>query len=206
MKKLHFLALCLFFALFSLNSCKKDSDDSSNTPTPSTADFYWQATVDGQAVTIELTPTNNIEMGTSNGGSIGTDNCIFDYGAYIGPNDPTQKPSADVEFSSFFDGDCGTESSVFNDLFAVKSYSYLAENSASKGIILRWSDASGDYSTELGTQSGSNFNITKSEDANDIFGYAQNITGTFKCTVYTETGAKKEITNGQFRLNYRAWF
>ncbi|HNM24781.1 MAG TPA: hypothetical protein PKL15_05095 [Saprospiraceae bacterium] len=193
------LALCLAAV-----SCKKDSNnDDQNT---SDAEFFFLGKIDGQSVRLEVTPTNDIEMSTSNSGSIGTPNCVFGYGAFLAPFDINAFPQAGIDFSNYFDGDCSNEETVFNSLFPTGNHAFLNEAVGGKGVQVSYIDASGVYSSAKGTQSAAQFTITKSEVANDPFGLSQTITGTMKCTLYDEFGNKKEFTDGAFRLNFRSYF
>lgn len=196
--------LMLFAMCLALGSCKKDSggDD----PATSTAEFFFQGKIDGKAVLIELLPTNDIELSTSNSGSIGPPDCSFGYGAYIAPIDPEKKPQAEVHFSQYFSGDCADEGTVFNTLFPVGNQVFLDAAIGGKGVEMHWIDDSGNYSSAKGPQTTGQFKITKSEVANDAFGLGQSISGTVSCTMYDDSGAKKELTNGVFRLHFRAYF
>ncbi|MCC7505640.1 MAG: hypothetical protein IT259_10075 [Saprospiraceae bacterium] len=197
--------LLLFLTLFlAFTACKKDkNDDDQNT---SDAEFYILGKVDGESFRLEATPTNDIEMSTSNSGSIGTPNCVFDYGAYLGAFDQNVFPQSGIDFISYFDGDCADEETLYNDLFPTGAQAFLNEAVGGKGVQVVYIDASGFYSSAKGAQSGAQFTITKSEEANDIFGLSQTITGTMKCTLYDEFGNKKELTDGSFRLNFRSYF
>ncbi len=197
----HSILLLLTLSLF---ACKKDSDN--NDQPSSSAEFYFVGKIDDQLLRIELTPTNDIELSTSNGGSIGAPHCTFDYGAYIAPIDPSQNPQAEVNFAEYFNGDCGDESAVFNTLFPTGNQVFLNESVGGKGAEIHFVDDSGNYSSARGPQTSGQFVITKSEVANDPFGLGQSVSGTVSCTLYDEFGGKKELTEGSFRLHFRPWF
>lgn len=190
------LALCLAAV-----SCKKDSNNDDQNS--SDAEFFFLGKIDGQSVKIEVTPTNDIQMSTSNSGSIGTPNCVFDYGAFLASFDLNAFPQAGVDFIGYFNGDCADQETQFNSLFPTGSHPYSNETVGNKGVQVVYIDASGVYSSAKGTQSAAQFTVTKSEVANDAFGLSQTISGTMKCTLYDEFGNKKELTDGSFRLNFR---
>lgn len=205
MKHSFFLAISLMLLMF--GSCKKDSDnDGDPDPKPgSSADFYFTGTIDGKKVAIELLSSNDVEMTTANGGSIGPPDCTFDYGAYLGPSDPDEYPQIKVDFQQYFSGDCGDEGAVFTTLFPVGSQPFANATTGGKGVAVLYFDDTGVYSSANGSQSGSQFTIIKSETTN-FLGIGQTVTGTIECTLYDEFGGKKVLTNGAFRLNFRPWF
>lgn len=204
MKHSLFLPFSLCLALLALGGCKKDSG--SDPDAPSSADFYFQGTVDGKKVTIELLPSNDVEMVTGNDASLDPPHCTFDYGAYLGPSDPDEYPQIKVDFQQFFSGDCGDEGAVFTTLFPVGSQPFANATAGGKGVAVLYFDATGAYSSANGPQTGSLFSITKSETTN-FLGIGQTVTGTFECSLYDEFGnGKKVLTNGSFRLNFRPWF
>jgi len=198
-------SLCLLMLAF--GSCKKDSSsDSDPDPNPSSsADFYFTGTVDGKKVTIELLPSNDVEMVTANDASLDPPYCTFNYGAYLGPYDPEEYPQIKVDFQQYFSGDCGNEGAVFTTLFPVGSQPFSNAATGGKGVEVLYFDETGVYSSSNGSQTGSQFSITKSETTN-FLGIGQTVTGTIECTLYDEFGGKKVLTNGSFRLNFRPWF
>ncbi len=192
------LFICLLAAL--LAACKKDSDSDSN-PT-STADFYFVGKLDGTAVKEELTATNDVELTSSNGASIGATNCTFDYGADIGSS-ANAKPYFGVAFPALFSGDCGDEGSLFSGLFHTGAWTYGANTGKVEVIYF---DGTQIWSSASGTQSGAVFNVTKSEKITSPFGQSQTLGGTVSCQLYSASGAVKKLEGGSFVLNFLPWF
>lgn len=193
----HLLFICLFAALIA--ACKKDSDTNLN-PT-STADFYFVGKLDGTTVKQELTATNDVELTSSNGASIGATNCTFDYGADIGSS-ATAAPYFGVSFPALFSGDCGNESSQFSGLFHTGAWTYGATTGKVEVIYF---DGTEVWSSANGTQSGATFNVTKSEKVTS-FGLSQTVGGTVSCQLYSASGAVKKLEGGSFVLNFLPWF
>ena len=189
----------LFLVALSFASCKKDP----KTSTPSEAEFYFQAKIDGQDVAIEFLPTNNVELSSSNDGSIDPPYCNYSYGAFIGPAEVADGPIAGIDLNQFFIGDCGNEQAVFNNLFPTGNYPLGNPLSFSKNVEVKFSDDSGFYRSNIGPQSGAKFTITDSQAANDAFGLSQTISGTFQCTVWDDFGGQKVLTDGVFKLPFR---
>ncbi|MFN0016455.1 MAG: hypothetical protein ACKVU2_18085 [Saprospiraceae bacterium] len=194
MKKiLLFTLLALVFV-----ACSKDDDSLS-----SDADFFFIGKLDGTAVKHELTATNETEMSNSNGGSIGTPDCIFDYGCSIGGFDPG-KTYLSVDFSGLFSGDCGTEGAIFPSLFPTGKWPF-GESKGQVTVVFfdgteLWSSAKG------GQASDADFTVTKSEKLETVFGQSMSIRGTVSCTLYSDSGASKKLEAGSYSLNFVPYF
>ncbi len=193
------LFVCLLAGLFA--ACKKDSDSGDTNPT-STAEFYFVGKIDGTTVRQELTPSNDVELTSSNSASIGSPNCSFDYGSDIGSS-VSAAPYFGVSFPGLFSGDCSDEGSVFSSLFHTGTWAYGVTNGK---VEVHYFDGTEFWSSANGIQTGATFNVTKSEKIQSAFGLSQTLSGTVSCQLYNASGAVKALEGGSFALNFQPWF
>lgn len=194
--------ILLFLLLAALSTaCKKDSDDNDDTLT-SSAEFYFVGKMDGTAVRQEVTATNDVQLTSSNGGSVGSTNCTFDYGCAIGPSSGLE-PYFEVDFPALFSGDCSTEGTLFHGLFRTGDWGF---GSTTGKVEVLYFDGTEVWSSSNGTQSGATFKVTRSDKLETIFGPSQTVGGTVSCQLYNAKGQSKKLENGSFLLNYEPWF
>jgi len=85
---------------------------------------------------------------------------------------------------------------------------YSASSPSIEGPEIIYTDSNGaKWSSKYGSQSGSYFNVTKSQSEADAFGYPyQIVEGDFSCKVYSVTNPQPnqylQISYGKFMLNY----
>lgn len=192
------LFICFLTAL--TTACKKDSDTNNNPG--SAAPFYFVGKLDGTVVKEELAATGDVELTTSNDGSIGAPNCTFDYGCAIGSS-ASNAPYFEVSFPSLFSDDCAEESTSFPTLFHTGAWAY-GENSGQVQVI--YFDGTEIWSSASGVQSGATFDVTKSEKLGSSFGMSQTVGGTVSCQLYNASGAVKKLEGASFVLNFQPWF
>ncbi len=180
-------ALCLPLAF-----CKKDKSLSSK------AEYYFIGKLDGTDTKLEVTANNDIYLTNSNGGSIGTPDCVLDYGCAVGTFEPAD-PYFSVDFPALFAADCSTEAAVFPTLFHTGSWSY---GDTGGKVQVSYFDGTEIWSTSAGAQTGSTFEVTRSEDFTTIFGVSQNVDGKLSCTLFSASGASKKLEGASFKFNF----
>ena len=179
-------------------ACKKDSD----TNPSSSAEFYFVGKLDGSEVKEELTANGDVELSSSNGGSLNAPSCTFDYGANIGSS-ANSAPYFGVSVPALFSGDCADEVTLFPTLFHTGDWAYGATTGK---VELIYFDGTEIWSSANGAQSGATFSVTKSEKIDSQFGQSQTVGGTVSCQLYSASGAVKKLEGGSFVLNFLPWF
>lgn len=202
MKNIIIVAAVLITLIF---GCKKKESTPEPDPAPSTT---GSSTTGG--ITINSVPqatfvldgvsksyiTNNttIYSGSSNGSS-GGDN--FVYGS--GLDDGNSITYISIDKGTLVTGGTGNPTdAVFKAFFSTGSKSYSPN--AVNGIEIAMSDANGvSWSTSLGSQAGSTFNIDQNQDSPDAIGnYYLKVKATFSCKLYDASGNVKVLTNGVY--------
>ena len=85
---------------------------------------------------------------------------------------------------------------------------YSSSSPSTEGPEIIYTDGNGaKWSSKYGAQTGSYFNVTKSQSEVDAFGYPyQIVEGDFSCKLYSVTNPQPnqylQISYGQFMLNY----
>ncbi|MCB0705833.1 MAG: hypothetical protein KDC34_11010 [Saprospiraceae bacterium] len=194
------LVLCLL-----VPACKKDADPD---PTPtSEIEYYFYGSVDGADVVFELKPLGDIEVG--NGLSANNnppDECDVDYSGFIGAYDGY--PFFEVEFVNYYIGPCGETNEDFHSLFPPGMYPYFIESPV-EGFGVQVKYAGVDevvYRSSLGDQTGSDFELTASFEADNLFGKYQRIKGKLNCMLYAENGDSIELKDASFSLSLVSFF
>jgi len=96
----------------------------------------------------------------------------------------------------------------FNAIFQTSAYTYMdtdTSNAEIPGVEIRWTDDDLKvWSTRNGTQSGSTFNVTKTEPFTTSDGDSQNkVDGTFNCKLYDAAGNSVNVSNGTFFMTFQ---
>jgi hypothetical protein len=98
------------------------------------------------------------------------------------------------------------DDNAFANFFKPGTYPYSPTGKyPMNGIKIVYFDSQGnDWSSDYapGTQTGSNFTITASSDATQLFDKTMKVSATFNCKVYNQQGQSKTITNGKMTLYY----
>jgi hypothetical protein len=198
--------------LFVFASCKKSNSTSSNnnnsnnnnsnTNNDSTAyTYYYQATINDTVYKQTCTATNNYIPGSSLDG--GGPSASFS--ADIAPDAdsiPLNETAFGITKGVYLDYTDVTDSS-FKAFFSPGVYPFAASFGAS-GITIGWTDKAGvdwESNNAPGTQTGSNFTITKVENTTGASyngTYYITVTATFNCTLYDGNGNSRTVTNGTF--------
>jgi hypothetical protein len=196
MKKLTPLFALLFLVFLASCSKEKDSDTTSQYP------YYFTATIAGKSVKYEA---NDIDSRYGNGtaspsSSSGWDDYdIYEGTVFIDEQDLSrnnihvlilqhfnEEPTADQRLAMFHTGSYG---------FGWSDVSPATVNGAS---IAYTDDQGVEWSSELGSQSGSTFNITELSDNTN--GHSRKIfKANFSCKLYDGNGNNIQVTNAVVR-------
>jgi hypothetical protein len=195
--------------LFVFASCKKSNSTSNNNNNSGNNNnndttaytYYYQATIDGTVYKETVTNSNNVIAGSSLDG--GGPSASFS--ADIAPEADSIPPNETgfaVTKGVYVDYTDVTDS-AFKAFFNPGTYPFASSFGAS-GITISWSDHSGvdwESNNTPGTQTGSNFTITKVENTSGTLSngtYYVTVTATFNCILYDGNGNSKTVTNGTF--------
>lgn len=204
-------------ALTLMISCQ--SDDPTPTPTPSPAPATPTATASSYFISYELDGVSMIQengvdgyqIGHSNGSSTdGVNNLIsVDPGSVLYNFQNATAPHSGIHFmnNDFALTDYSSDNvAALATIFTMGAHDYSLINTSTKGVQFDYSANNVEWSTEKMAQpSSSSFEITTSEASTNILGGDQReVKGTFNCKIYNDSGASKNITNGQFHLIYTA--
>lgn len=187
-------------------SCDDESVDPLPVPTEEVL-YFFKGQLDGDAVDLSLTLSNDITNYHTHGGSLG-ETCTFDYGASIG-DQFDNPPLFDFELKNIYSGECGGESDVFNGLITPSTFSYYQDGMPSSvSVTVGMTTADGYYSSQYGTQIGSSFEVAFSTATNNAFGKFQLLEGNVNCTLYHESDNSQtlELENGTFKLDVASYF
>ncbi len=198
------MAIILIFT-----GCKKKDEDTTPSTPSTTADFYFNATIDGVSHSVE-----DMKDGFTNGMSqesdmlqIGT-STDFNYFLY---DNSIYMDYDNLDKGYYYFGLINKFYNNSNPLpedrmakFTTGSHNYgIFENSQAytEGAAVTYVDEQGKHwASHYGSadQTGSTFNITEAIDNPDITSYMI-IKATFSCTLYDNSGNSKELTNGEAR-------
>ena len=217
---MHKLLLFLFSIILLSTGCKDDEDTS-----PASRDEFFIANFDGTEKNLTYsTNAYNIGFEAENSENFDSTGTLISY--TIGPG---ASLSQDADLAQFLGGlDTETDERVtmffgqnvfterewaldslnnFDSIFGVGTQPYMDNdpaNAETPGIEIRWTDDDlKTWSTRNGTQSGSTFNVTKSEPFT-IEGMHQNkVDGTFNCKLYDTSGNSINVTGGTFFMTFQ---
>lgn len=193
MKKLIIYVLALSF----ITSCKKDKSDDNQDQFP----FYFTATINGAAIKYEANDlTSQYECGTSAPyGAIGDDYDIYE-GTVIQDGADPSKNNIYVHVLKYFDHDPTSAERLA--MFKTGGYPYgLGSTSPSTidGVSIDYADATGkEWSSELGSQTGSTFSISEIVDNPDNTSF-KIFKATFSCKLYDGSGGSVQVNNAVIR-------
>lgn len=184
-------------------------------------EIYITGVFNGESIVIQTGTSDNYLPGVGSGFTslnYEENNCIIGYKGTVASSLPfNELPLSSVSFDYFYDGECDNtnESSVFNSIFANGNYEAIeAEGGLLQGMHFEYYPIGFEgvwYTTAIGDQSGSQFEITNSESVNYTLNsgfvvHRQIVEGTFNCTLYDTSSNLIEVTNGTFRVLVRQFF
>jgi hypothetical protein len=193
--------------LFIFASCKKsnsianNNNGGGNNNDTTAYTYYYEATIDGTVYKETCTATNDYIPGSSldGGGPSASFSADIAPDADTIPINETAFGITKGIYSDYYD----VTDSSFEAFFSPGSYPF-ASSFGGSGITIGWTDKSGvdwESNNAPGTQSGSNFTITKVETTTGIVyngTYYVTVTATFNCILYDGNGNSKTVTNGTF--------
>jgi len=221
MHKLLKLSFLLFTIILLSNACKDDE-----TTSPESRDEFFIANFDGtEKKLIYSTNAYNINFEAQNAETFDSTGTLISY---------TKGPGAtlrqDVGLAQFLGGiDFETEEKTtiffgqnviterewaldslnqFNAIFQTGAYPYMDTDTANAeipGIEIRWTDEDlKTWSTLNGAQSGSTFDVSKTEPFTTSDGDYQNkVEGTFNCKLYDNSGNSINVSDGTFFMTFQ---
>lgn len=190
--------------------CKKKESESPSTPQNNnnppgiTADFYFQATINGTVVTLQNGVGGYGNGASQGGGSVPSGYMEVQGGILQAPG--TSPVMGGFYIMKTFPGSSGSNPPTgpeIESMFSVKGYPYGKESFSTgsngvDGAKIFYIDANGvQWSSDQGSgnQSGSSFSITEHIANND--GYSYRISkAAFTCTLYNTSGGSMTLTNG----------
>jgi len=207
------LLICFFCFSLLLQSCKKDkkSDPVPAAGTNSNTNdalFYFTGSVDGATKSfIQDGKNDSVSSAAGASNSIGVDYSTFKYSTYVAIvgslADVIEKESIGImkgtlkEFSTSVASD-----SMFFAFFKKGSAQY--STGAANGIEITYFDRNKkEWSTSLGSQTGSTFTFDSIEEDKSLFGSFIHFTASFSCKVYDENGSFKIISNGKMKSSFQ---
>jgi len=187
-------------------SCGKEDTRPTEVTIPDDVLFYFTGKVDSRDIELLVTPTNDITTFITGGGSIG-ETCTYDYGGFI-VNQFETPPGFGFDLLGFYEGICWDEPGVFPALFSKGTVPFATSDlNNSKEVMIQWQDENGFFTSLGGSQDGSTFTITNTEEG--LLGERYlNIEGTVNCTLYKEGNPEEsiELVDGQFKLTVEAQY
>ena len=187
-------ALLIGIALFS--SCKKDSNDTPNTPQ---AEYYFSAKLDGQSVRYEIDASGKVQMSNSIDASIDPPACTYSYGCSMGLAEPEDSPYFEVYFPDLFVGDCGDVHQTFSSLFHKDLYGY---GTGSGEVLIRYWDGTELWAAYPSGQENAIFEVTGSERTETPFGVYQKVSGRANCLLFNFNGDSKKLEDIKFVMSF----
>lgn len=218
-----FVLLLSIFVL-TVSSCKKESDDSDDspneTPIPAfTKTYYIRFTANNQKFEVYQPGDNGkYTMYITGGGEIGSEFCSYDYGTNFQDDTPnSESKTATIFFSDFFyQQPCG-DVDEFPNLFPIGDYNFVNPDNSNfeKGIHLfaRLQDGGSFYDSNAGVadQSNSVCTITESVEVKNPIPFdgvkIRRLKGTFSCKLYNEDNPSEFITinDGEFSVQVESY-
>lgn len=176
---------------------------------PDDAEYWFLGDVDNRTIALFQTnsPYSQSWMSYSSGGGSFFPECNYSYGSSIGNDEnPTDRTFA-FEIKNLFNGYCDFEESQFQSLLDPGALPYFAEplNDVDIKVVVTFQDETGVYSSLLGPNTNSDFNITRAEPdsmATDNWHSYRLLEGTVSCTLYHEDDPTQTMSlqNGSFKL------
>ena len=196
----------VLIALLAFTACKKKTSDPEPTPAPTTTTTTTGGTT-GSTPTIDVNSTPQVSysldgtavsyvtdgdhyFGTS--GSSGNTNWTYDSGIDNGDT----KTYFNITKGTLSTAGGSPDDDVFKAFYPVSAFPYSV-NAVSGVEVSIWDANDVMWSTSLGSQTGSTFNIAQTVDAPENYYYIKTYI-TFSCKVYNAAGAMKTITNGKY--------
>ena len=200
------MGLMLLSAFVLTTSCsKKDDDDPS--PTTSKAKFYFEATLDGEKISIK-DQKNGYGNGSGYSGELIDDGDhfdfqMFDFSTFSGFN--STDPAYYFGVVTYFDSTGTPSAEKRATAFKVGKYGFAVYDNFNlpfkEGASIEYYDENGDgWSTAYGTasQSGSSFEVLEFVENTDFTSYYI-IKVKFNCTLYNYDGDKSKKLVGEAR-------
>lgn len=197
---------------FSILSCSNEEDKEKNLEDNYL--WYFSGKINGEpflygqkegetTATYSISTTNTLPSTCTY-----SENNGFSYNSGIYPDFNSKLPTMDIEFiRMYLCSNPLSQKEVFNSLFPVKEYVYAADNAdvdANAGKVGMYyspmAESRKSYSSFGGSQSGSYFEVTKSEGVNNL--PKQIIEGVFSVTLYNTSNPsdKVKVTEGHFKM------
>lgn len=181
------------------NGNGNDNDDDDNDNETSTG-YYFSAKINGETVRYD---DNNINLGYGvyhYQSSLGEEDFDMYEGTTISKGAPSDTSAVEVSLLKYFNHEPSLEERWA--IFASGSHGYgLAQSSSAttNGGTIVYFDKNGKYwDSELGSQTGSTFNVTEViENENHLYGKI--VTAEFSCKLYDEEGNSIQVTEGIIR-------
>jgi hypothetical protein len=173
------------------------------------SDYYYKAIIDGVTYNVSLATTGYLPGYSKDG----LDDVVIGGGIAYNTPSGTTIPAGKTEFM-LYKGIMHQYTSAamaqFQGFFAPATYSFAPYNFTTDGVILEWTDPSGDVTQNMWDtgdgkdQTGSSFKITGAQDMGVVNGYPLlKVTIQFNCNLYNEvTGARKKLINGEAALPF----
>ena len=183
---------------FVFGACKKDDDTTTTQPTLS-----------GYKVSFEINGTKYTYSDGVGGYKDATSSTIAS-GSPAGvfstftkdANVSTEPNSISINKSGLSFSGSTCDNGTFQGFFTPGSYIYAGGLSPFGAGIVYYDDAGKGYASALGSQGGSSFIITKSKERKVGSKYYMDVSGTFECKVYPNSGTYLQIVNGSFNATY----
>ncbi len=201
--KFNYLSLVAMCYVLLVISCSQEEqvkpEDNKGTPKNITSQFYFSGEIEGELVIIE--EGGLIGNGAGAGGGNNANLCAEEQSMLLA--NPLDFESQGIEviiLKNFVD--CVTECSQILEMFEERSYAYgsspyNSEEDATDGVIINYIDENGTYwTTNLNDQTNSTFEIIEIVP-NEEFWSETITTCTFSCTLYNESGASIQLSNGE---------
>jgi hypothetical protein len=196
----------VLIALLAFTACKKKTSDPEPDPAPTTTTTTTGGTT-GSTPTIDVNSTPQVSYSLAGtavsyvtdevnyiAGSGSSGSVSYTYDSNI--NNDGSKVYFNITKGTINTGGGSPDDDVFKTLFPVGTAPYTV-NAANGVEVSIWDANDVMWSTSLGSQSGSTFNIVQTKDQPENYFYIKTYI-TFSCKVYNAAGAMKTITNGKY--------
>jgi len=173
------------------------------------SDYYYKAIIDGVTYNVSLATTGYLPGYSKDG----LDDVVIGGGIAYNTPSGTTIPAGKTEFMLYkgiMHNYTTAAMAQFQGFFAPATCSFAPYNFTTDGVILEWTDPSGDVTQNMWDtgdgkdQTGSSFKITGAQDMGVVNGYPLlKVTIQFNCNLYNEvTGARKKLINGEAALPF----